>query len=881
MSDLAQSRGATAPADDTVTWDDVRKLVALTLVVAWLGFFLFTGMPQLTLEVFPRTLTTHILVGVVAALYLVWLAVARRLPGGTPFDLPVLALLAAYAIATYASVNWRVSLEGTLLFGAAIIAFYALSDLPFLTAQQLRRALMLLAAGLSLYAVWIVGNDYANYLSYVRSVEGLDSGNIFPPTVPRVHGVSDHPNMLAMLLTIFMPFFALNAYRASSRIERIAGFAGFAIAALAIFLTLSRGGWLGVFAGTSFTLVAAFMTVRAFDREQQGFKPSWENAIPRDINPTAIATILGALVLAAGGTLAFLSSSTTRPGWLFRSSLSPREDAWRAGLDMFADFPLAGSGPNTFGILYPQYSGRFLVHTQHAHNGFLQAANDIGIIGLLALAALGVTVFYVLLKTWREGALEQRLLAVACAGGLIGFSIHNQLDAGNIWKAPAFSLALVGAIMVRNYRERANPAPAASAAWFERVPERVRKNGPLAARALIVVLIVLPFIAWYRIDTAHYDYWRAIDLSNKNDPSALARMQDAVNADSSMMVYQLELGKMQAEEYISGRRTDQALIESAVIHLEQAVRHDKRSDLARINLARAYQLAGRDEDAAREAQVTRLAVHHVPPVLAAAEVYELLGAEYEDEAIATYGQVISMDAGLADSPFWDGSDFRKEHYEEIVGASILGINPCTLGSFLVQRFSFDPTESIADLGDAETGCKILVVNSPNDLIYRAALARIFMQRGNFDQAKIHLEYAVNKQPDFGPVRTEYGRWYALQGDTESAKHQWLIGGQLEEAESILLLGETYPTGQVPADLIERLSTLLGNSGTSIRNDTISILYYRLRYARTSPLRAIIGGEWQTAVPRIYSDMSQRLEEWRFEARTGVPARPEASPTATN
>ncbi len=881
MSDLAQSRTNATPADDTVTWDDVRKLTALVLAVAWLGFFLFTGMPALTMDVFPRTLTTHIVVAVAAAVYLGWLAIARRLPGGTPFDLPVLALLGAYAVATFASVNWRVSLEATLMFGAALIAFYALSDLPFLSAQQLRRALMLLAAGLSAYAVWIVGNDYANYLSYVRSVEGIDSGNIFPPTVPRVHGVSDHPNMLAMLLTLFMPFFALNAYRATSRIERLAGFAGFAIAALAIFLTLSRGGWLGVFAGTGFTLVAAFMTVRAYDREQQGFKPSWENAIPRDINPTAIATILGALVLAAGGTLAFLSSSTTRPGWLFRSSLSPREDAWRAGLDMFADFPLAGSGPNTFGILYPQYSGKFLVHTQHAHNGFLQAANDVGIIGLLALGALGITIAYVLLKTWREGALEQRLLAVACAGGLIGFCVHNQLDAGNIWKAPAFSLALVGAIIVRNYRERANPAPPASAAWLERVPEGVRTNGALAARGLLVALILLPLVAWYRIDRAHYDYWRAIELSNKNDPAALARMQEAVNADSSMMVYQLQLGQMQAEAYIAARGSERSLIDNAVLHLEQAVRHDKRSDLARINLARAYQLAGRNEDAAREAQISRLAVYHVPPVLAAGEVYELLGDDYEDEAIATYGQVISMDAGLADSPFWDGSEFRKDHYDEILGESILGINPCTMGSFLVQRFSFNASDSLADLDDTATGCKILVVNSPDDLIYRVALARIFMQQENFDEARIHLDYAVNKQPDFGPARTEYGRWHTLQGDVESAKHQWLIGGQLEEAESIMLLGETYPPGEVPADLIGRLATLLGNSGTSIKNDTISILYYRLRYGRLSPLRAIITGEWQTAVPRIYNDMNNKLQEWRTEARTGAPASAGPSPTTTN
>jgi tetratricopeptide (TPR) repeat protein len=112
-----------------------------------------------------------------------------------------------------------------------------------------------------------------------------------------------------------------------------------------------------------------------------------------------------------------------------------------------------------------------------------------------------------------------------------------------------------------------------------------------------------------------------------------------------------------------------------VVHLEQAVQLDERSDIARANLARAYQLAGRDDDAAREAQVARLAVHHVPPVLAAAEVYEAIGRD--DDAIDTYAQVLSMDASLADSTFWEGSPWRREHFDEILAGSSLTLNPCT------------------------------------------------------------------------------------------------------------------------------------------------------------------------------------------------------------
>ena len=69
-----------------------------------------------------------------------------------------------------------------------------------------------------------------------------------------------------------------------------------------------------------------------------------------------------------------------------------------------------------------------------------------------------------------------------------------------------------------------------------------------------------------------------------------------------------------------------------------------------------------------------------------------------------------------------------------------------------------------------------------------------------DAAFEHLDFAVKRQPDFGPARTELGRWYQAKGNLDEARRQWVLGGQLNEPESLLLLGDSYPTGQVPADV---------------------------------------------------------------------------------
>jgi hypothetical protein len=47
----------------------------------------------------------------------------------------------------------------------------------------------------------------------------------------------------------------------------------------------------------------------------------------------------------------------------------------------------------------------------------------------------------------------------------------------------------------------------------------------------------------------------------------------------------------------------------------------------------------------------------------------------------------------------------------------------------------------------------------------------------------------------------------------------------------------------------------------VRNDLISILYYRMRYGRLSPLTALIPGAWLTAVPRLHVEMEEAVNSW--------------------
>ena len=98
-----------------------------------------------------------------------------------------------------------------------------------------------------------------------------------------------------------------------------------------------------------------------------------------------------------------------------------RYDMWNFGLQIFSQFPIFGSGLNTFQFLaLPIYKSISL--TAHAHNIFLNIAAERGLVGLVAAAALLLVVIKTLLfdviEPWRKAA-GLGLLALFLVHGLV------------------------------------------------------------------------------------------------------------------------------------------------------------------------------------------------------------------------------------------------------------------------------------------------------------------------------------------------------------------------------------------------------------------------------------------------------------------------------
>ncbi len=850
-----------------VSADDVRwtaRVAMVALGASWLGFYLITALPFLDIDAFRATITLHAVTGLVFIPYLATLLAGRRLPGGSTLDAPLMALLGVYLLTTATSLHWRVSLEVTLTVLMAMGVFYVLSDHRLFRRWQAEWILMLAALAAAVYALWVVAGDYLDWLQLSAAVRsGGLFGDLIPPTVPKVHDVGDHPNLLGGILAMTLPFFLVGMLR--KMIWPLRALMGLAtiVVLLAMFFTLARSSWLGGAAGAFAMALALVVGTPGGRAWLAGLRPS----TPHRQLVVGAAGFAFALVLLVGGFLA--RSTEARPIWLFRESGTPRLDVMGAGAEMLTDYPLLGTGPGLFSLLYPEYSGRFPNQAFHTPNGFLQTAVDMGVPGVLAMLALAGVLAWLVLRGVRDTKGNARLSMAACGGAFVAFGVFSLMESPNGFKGPLVALAAVGAIAVLSYRERSargGSAPSGSAdgngdeigsvvplGWL-----RTGRALHLAARIVVPVAMVGLLIAWGRIDLGHYYYDDGLVQANvRRWPEAVEQAQRAVDLDPQLGIYRLQLGAVQGQAYQA--TGDPSLLAGGIAQLERGVELEPRSAVGHANLALLLAEAG-DREATRAAALAALEFANGDPAVVLAAGTALETAGWGDEASEAYATALFLDLGLADSPFWSQSGFRLLNFANIVGQSAIALNQCSLLWLTAQPVPAGPLER----QEALEGCIERIVG--RDIAEdRVVLAEAMIRDGAMEMAFVQLDYVLSRQPDFGMARTALGRWYAAQGNLAQARDQWLQGGQLGEVEALVLLGDSYTPGSVPPEVVETLRAELRGVASQVQFHLTGILYYRFKFFRGSPVALLVPGEWQDAVPGRFSRATAALARWEEAA----------------
>jgi O-antigen ligase len=256
-----------------------------------------------------------------------------------------------------------------------------------------------------------------------------DLGSPFGPYVDRDH----YAGLMEMVIPVSASYVLSRPKR-----DLLHGALWFAVLVpvVSLLLTGSRGG---------FVSVLAEMAI-------MGWVMIWRNPLPgRRIR--VAATGLG---LVAAAALFFwlvptfvLTKLGTIKNYVPEASEGSRPNLWRNSLGIFRGHPLVGAGMGSFVTAYPPYqtTASDLV-TEHAHNDYVEALTETGLLGgVLILAALVLfihrTFRNLVVQSENEPGWIQLGATIACCGLLIhsfvDFNLH--IPANAVWFAFCAGLA--------------------------------------------------------------------------------------------------------------------------------------------------------------------------------------------------------------------------------------------------------------------------------------------------------------------------------------------------------------------------------------------------------------------------------------------------------
>ena len=273
----------------------------------------------------------------------------------------MVALTVGIMLSATFSTNPRASWE--LFFDVFIKMLVMFGLVVFLvnTKQQAAKfqlSLALCTVALALLAIHLRSSGLA-------TIEGNRAGLV---------GLLGDPNDLALVLVMYVPLFAELVVSARG-LQRLVSVIFLTILVFGIFATVSRGGALALMAA---------LTVTWYDRGPLSMRLL--------LVPAIGALVVGMLLLAGVNE----RTSGVIEGGELDASAQGRLDMWQSGVRMTVRHPLFGVGFGEFPDNFLAYSRDPVVwEPRDAHNSFIKAAAETGVVGFVPFMALVLLTFRV------------------------------------------------------------------------------------------------------------------------------------------------------------------------------------------------------------------------------------------------------------------------------------------------------------------------------------------------------------------------------------------------------------------------------------------------------------------------------------------------------
>jgi len=215
---------------------------------------------------------------------------------------------------------------------------------------------------------------------------------------------------------------------------------------------------------------------------------------------------------------------------LGRSSLEARGDYWHGAVRIARDHFWIGTGPGTFGSIYPKYKTAQTEEAQLAHNNYLQMWSDSGLSAFIVFAALWLLALKdaLTLVAQRRGDVG----AVAVCAALTGWVVHGLVDFDLYVPGVAIpAFVLLG--ILQGLKEPPTVKP-------------VTPRGNVKWGLGVICAVVVGMVVWAEGQsmTANFLYGETISLARFNPLAAAQEIQRAVDLSPNNASYQAAAGNL-------------------------------------------------------------------------------------------------------------------------------------------------------------------------------------------------------------------------------------------------------------------------------------------------------------------------------------------------
>jgi tetratricopeptide (TPR) repeat protein/O-antigen ligase len=628
---------------------------------------------------------------------------------------PLLVLMLVLILASIFSIDPRRSFAEVWLIG--ISGFLFLSSAELVRRgwdRKLFVKVMLVVEGIIMLLGWMTAFQW--YQRWLVAAPG--------EWLPAVTYRLPLPNFLSASLNALIMMACARILFDKSRTTRIL-LGGWLLSALGLlFLTSSRGGWLGTAAGLA---VVGVLSIRTGYEQLDAVTTFFtKNSPKRNI-------LLGLGVAALGFIGWMLYQQTVHP--THTNLLASRREFWIPAMNAFLESPVLGKGPYTFISQYLQYnsvpSKQIFVYS---HSIYFDTLSGSGILGFAAVCWLFWTLVRNLWQRIQQSNTADRFIAIGGAAAFAAFCVHGLADSvHHTIPTSAWSLAiLLGVVLSEPGSQTAD-----------------RKRFVLPVWGL-----VLSVFAWVNIWQAT-PFYQAVAAANANRwNEAVQLFSEATRRDPGLSVAYQQQGLAFSVQADAG---DDLALGKAVQSFEKAVQIDPYWGANAANLGALYLSQGHLEKAA---QAFQKAVDAAPNsalfVLNLGECEEALGDL--EAARQNYERVLKLRPQWREAYFWRQTDLRKQ---------------------VIQNTSIQPQTNLS-VQELETALQKDSTRLRNYL----ALGAAYIQAGEIQKAEVllrkaELAFTLSKEEGI-ELKWLQAEIQAAKGDRESSV---ILGAEALDAYS--------------------------------------------------------------------------------------------------